>query len=273
MKEAQNNKERHYFVDEAGDLTLFNRGGKVIVGNEGCSRHFILGCALIEKPHESRLQLSALREQILADPYLKEVPSIKKTGLAFHSKDDCSEVRMQVYKLICTLPVKFYAIVRRKNFLVEWVRKNNQYDQDWHYNENKIYDACVKRLFKDRLHLADTNHVMFARRGSSPRNEALSQALQKAKENYENSQGKSVTTELKIMSNYASNEPALQIIDYGLWALQRMYERLEDRYFNFLQDKFTRIIDLDDKRFKDYGVYYDDRNILTVEKIKNSLEG
>ena len=30
----------HYFVDEAGDPSLFNAKGKVIVGTEGCSRYF-----------------------------------------------------------------------------------------------------------------------------------------------------------------------------------------------------------------------------------------
>ncbi len=29
----------HYFVDEAGDPTLFNRKGQLIIGNEGCSRY------------------------------------------------------------------------------------------------------------------------------------------------------------------------------------------------------------------------------------------
>jgi hypothetical protein len=34
---------RHYFVDEAGDGTLFNGKGQVLIGSEGCSRFFILG--------------------------------------------------------------------------------------------------------------------------------------------------------------------------------------------------------------------------------------
>jgi hypothetical protein len=34
---------KYYFVDEAGDPTLFDRKGKVIVGTEGCSRFFRLG--------------------------------------------------------------------------------------------------------------------------------------------------------------------------------------------------------------------------------------
>jgi hypothetical protein len=33
----------NYFVDEAGDGTLFNRKKRVVVGQEGCSKFFILG--------------------------------------------------------------------------------------------------------------------------------------------------------------------------------------------------------------------------------------
>lgn len=265
--------ERHYFVDEAGDLVLFDKRGRVIVGTEGCSKHFILGCALVDNPHEARRNLAGLRREILADSYLQGIPSLMKTKLAFHAKDDCPEVRMQVYKLLGSLSVRFYAIVRRKEFLSEWVAKQNQYDPDWWYNDNKIYDASVKRLFKDRLHSAEINHITFARRGKSPRNEALTNALMRARQNFENTHDKRIDSIVHVAANYPSDEPALQIIDYGLWALQRLYERGEERHFDFLRDKFVRIIDLDDKRQKDYGVYYDARNPLTAEKIKNPSLG
>ena len=31
------------YLDEAGDPTLFAKGGKIVAGTEGCSRFFILG--------------------------------------------------------------------------------------------------------------------------------------------------------------------------------------------------------------------------------------
>ena len=34
---------RHYFVDEAGDTTLFGRYGKPLVGTTGTSRYFMVG--------------------------------------------------------------------------------------------------------------------------------------------------------------------------------------------------------------------------------------
>jgi len=267
-------QKRYYFVDEAGDLTLFNKKGKILIGTEGCSKYFILGVAHIREPHAARVKIENLRKEILSDKYFTGIPSVnRKTKVLFHAKDDCPEVRREVYKLINSLDVKVYSIIRRKDSILQTVKTQNKYDNEWRYNQNHIYDACVKRIFKDRLHSADENHITFARRGKSERNKMLSQELSKAMANFEKKYGRVVASINNVSSNYPSNEACLQITDYFLWALQRIYERLEDRYFNYLKEKFSRIIDLDDKRFKDYGSYYDERNALTVEKIKDSLTG
>ncbi|NOG99236.1 MAG: hypothetical protein HND52_14865 [Ignavibacteriae bacterium] len=42
-------QEKNYFVDEAGDLTLFNKRGKIILGSEGVSNFFMLGVAEISE--------------------------------------------------------------------------------------------------------------------------------------------------------------------------------------------------------------------------------
>lgn len=178
-----------------------------------------------------------------------------------------------MYKLLVDVPFKMYAIVRRKDYLVQLVHNQNSFDSNWRYSDEKIYDSCVKRLFKDRLHIANDNFITFARRGKSIRNVALLHALNKAKENFEKKSGKEVSTSLHVISNYPSNEPCLQVADYCLWALQRLYERHEERFFDFIRNKFKRIIDLDDKREKGYGIYYDENNQLTADKIKNSLLG
>ncbi len=59
-----NEEKRHYFVDEAGDLTLFNKRGKVIVGSEGCSKTFILGAIHIIHPHDVRKKIGLDTESI-----------------------------------------------------------------------------------------------------------------------------------------------------------------------------------------------------------------
>ncbi|MDY0082359.1 MAG: hypothetical protein RBR74_04195 [Ignavibacteriaceae bacterium] len=60
----------------------------------------------------------------------------------------------------------------------------------------------------------------------------------------------------------------LQAIDYYLWALQGFYEKGETRFFDYVQSDFRLIMDLDDKRNKEYGEWYSDKNKLDLKKIK-----
>ena len=109
---------RNYFVDEAGDGTLFNKHGHVIVGTEGCSRFFILGFVDIADPDTVGRELNDLRAQLLADPYFKGVssmqPKARKTALAFHAKDDLAEVRREVFSFLPRHEFHFSAVVRNK---------------------------------------------------------------------------------------------------------------------------------------------------------------
>ena len=60
---------RHYFVDEAGDPSLLKKHGKSIVGQDGCSKYFILGMADVEEPDIVATELESLRKGLLSDPY------------------------------------------------------------------------------------------------------------------------------------------------------------------------------------------------------------
>ncbi|OQY28423.1 MAG: hypothetical protein B6243_12055 [Anaerolineaceae bacterium 4572_5.2] len=212
----------HYFVDEAGDLNLFNKKGQVLLGKEGVSYFFMVGVALLPNLAEAQRQLEELRRKLLADPYFQGVPSFqpeqKKTALAFHAKND--------------LP-----------------------------------DDMVMRLFKNLLHKADRNEIVFARRGTSPRYAALQQAIERAKQNFAAKWGNPGDTPTAINSAFPHQQVGLQVVDYYLWALQRFYERREDRYFNLLAKDFRLIMDLDDKRYKPYGSWYSDSNPLTLDKL------
>jgi len=48
----------------------------------------------------------------------------------------------------------------------------------------------------------------------------------------------------------------LGLLDYFLWATQRLFERGEDRYVSYLTSRISLIHDVDDKRNADYGEYY-----------------
>lgn len=270
MKNSKD-KNRYYFVDEAGDFTLFNRHGRIIVGNEGVSNFLLVGCAQIPNPSNVKNELDRLREELLSDPYFKDVPSMqpekKKTALFFHAKDDLPEVRREVFNLIQKYDAKVQVVFRRKRELAEFARKSKKIFGK-KLTANDIYDELVKRLFRNLLHKSDSNRIYFARRGKSNRNEALGLAIQNAKRNFELTYRIKSNKPVEIFSAYPQEVAGLQVIDYYLWALQRMLEKREDRFFNMLSKDFRLIMDLDDTRKKQYGEWYSDNNPLTLKKLK-----
>lgn len=261
----------HYFVDEAGDLSFFDRRGRLLVGNEGVSKCFVVGAALIHDPADLGKRLAVLRSTLLADPYFAGVPSmlpdVSKTALLFHAKDDAAEVRREVMRALRDADVEIYAAFRRKRIVAEVLRA--QYERTGtKLGSEFIYDELVTSLFQNRLHLADENHVVFARRGKSDRNMALSKAIVLAKWRFEARWKKGIDRPTTIASDTPSEVPGLQVVDYFLWALQRMLERAETRYFDYLRPAYRLILDRDDTRRQRYGEFYTaSSNPLTTEKL------
>jgi hypothetical protein len=131
-------KKFFYFVDESGDPTFFDADGNYMVGKEGCSPILILGFIKTEKPKVLRRALALLREEIKVDDYLKSIPSVKKSSISFHAKDDCPEVREKVFKLLKTLPFKCQFIVARKR-LDAFTKNEARY---FSFLEEKISFIC-----------------------------------------------------------------------------------------------------------------------------------
>jgi Protein of unknown function (DUF3800) len=261
-----------YFVDEAGDATIFGSRGKVLVGNDGCSRFFTLGLADVEESEKLAAELVALRAQLLADPYFKDVPSMqaaeRKTALFFHAKDDLPEVRREVFKILQRHKIRFSAIVRDKLRVLAYVRGQNEINSTYRYHPNELYDYMVRRLFKERLHTHGSYQICFARRGNSDRTEALTHALESARQRFAAEQGISARAQMDVMPGSPINEIGLQAVDYFLWALQRTFEKHEDRFLQLLWPQCSLIVDADDTREKGYGTYYTNKKPLTAAALK-----
>lgn len=263
---------RYYFVDEAGDPMLFNRRKRAVVGQDGCSTYFILGLLDITDPQRLDQELTALREQLLADPYFKDVPSMqperKKTAVAFHAKDDLPEVRREVFRVLMGHDMKLFAVIRDKRRVLDLVRRQNEKSPRYRYHPNQLYDRCVSRLFKERLHKDDGYLICFARRGAKDRTAALKAALEKARSNFRLKWNVASTAPIEVIPQVSRSESGLQAVDYFLWALQRLYERNEGRYWEFVWPSVSLVHDVDDTTRNDYGVYYSQRNPLNADARK-----
>jgi len=258
----------YYFIDEAGDPLLFGRRRVSVVGDTGVSNYFILGKLEVEDPNALNREMESLRAALLADPYFTNVPSMRpdaaKTATYFHACDDLPEVRYQVLRLLAQQSVAFYAVVRDKRRIVEQVRAQNQADPDYWYKENDLYDELVRHLFKARFHRGDHFEICFAKRGRGNRTAALEMALEQARQIYERDWGVSTRTSIAIQSCLSRTNTGLQAVDYFLWALQRLYEKNEDRFWETIAPKVKLVYDIDDTRHTAYGVYYTPEKPLTL---------
>jgi hypothetical protein len=111
------------------------------------------------------------------------------------------------------------------------------------------------------------NEIVFARRGKSDRATALASAIDRARSNFMLEYDIRSDKPISIRSAAPSDVCGLQAIDYFLWALQRLYERGEDRYYNYVAGHYRVIMDFDDNRTKEYGAWYTDDNPLTKQKM------
>lgn len=128
------------------------------------------------------------------------------------------------------------------------------------YRPNDLYDQTVSRLFKSRLHKDSAYTIMFAGRGSTDRTRALKKALAKAKENARKSWGVERNAPIVIKT--------VQVADYMLWALQRLYERREDRHIDYVWPVYSLVHAVDDTRTKKYGAFYTQKAPVSLAGLK-----
>ena len=250
----------HYFVDESGDGVLFGSQGRVLLGEPEGRSHFMLGVLQVPQPQLLAAELESLRQDLLKDPYFKNVASMQpernKTALMFHAKDDVPEVRREVFKVLARHEMKFYAVVRDMRYVLAYVQERNARGTSYRYRPDELYDQTVARLFKDRLHSYEACRISYGVRGTADRTRAFQNALTLAQIRFEQKWGKTVTTQIELIPNSPRKEPCLQAVDYMLWALHRYYSRQEGRFIELMWDKVGLIHAVDDKASAAYGSYY-----------------
>lgn len=257
---AKNNTKPHqyFFVDESGDPVFYDRNGNYIVGSEGCSKLLILGLIRTENASLLRKEMQKLQNEIVGDPYLQGIPSLEKTKIAFHAKDDVPEVREKVFKLLKTLNFKAEFVVGRK---VESIFRSKHKGR-----ESLFYNDLVSKLFENKLHVASKNYIYFAVRGSKTKQLPFEDAIQTAIMAFENKWNIKNESEINIEPQSPSGEPCLQVVDYVLWAVQRAFAKGDMRFYRFIEDKISFLVDIYD--FKKYpNNFYNKRNKFDTTKM------
>jgi hypothetical protein len=227
------------------------RESGVIVGNEGCSKFFIMGKLEVSDPEALSAKLTELRRDLLSDPYFAGVASFNperpKTAHGFHANNDLPEVRYQVFKLLRGMgsDLRFHAVVADKTVIAARELKRREHDPKARYQENSVYDGLIRELYGKFHRLADEFHICIARRGKSDRNKALRVAIEHAENDFEAKFGFGRNADWHIEVSDPNSTVCLQGVDYFLWAVQRFYERQEPRFIDMMWPQMGEIHDLD----------------------------
>jgi len=206
---------RYLFADESGCLA-FTKGPNV-------SRYFIL-CTITSDSCQIGYELLELKRQLAWEGHAVDEP--------LHATTDKQIVRDRVFDLIQRQTFRVDATILEKSKAQPQVRHTevNFYQYAWFYHFKNVAPNIVTS--NDELFL------MASSLGTRKKKAAFSEAIN------------NVTQQCLSGMNWrttfwpAQSDPCLQIADYCAWAIQRKWEKDDDRSYRLIQNKIVREYDL-----------------------------
>lgn len=254
----------HRFIDEVGDTTFYGKGRELILGKEGVSLVFGMSIVKFSRPvAEVRSEILALQKQVEGDPLLNTIPSIVKRmnngGFFFHACKDSDDVRAIFLRYLRELNCEAEIVIARK---IHSLFLNKHHGKD-----NEFYADVLSHLIKNCLKQPRRIVLNIAERGSSTRGRVLEDALAKAT-GRAGKYSESADLKAEVVFNVQTplRDPLLAVPDYLGWAVQRVFEKGQTRYYDYLGEKILSVIDLyDSERFGENKNHYDQKNPLTSQ--------
>jgi hypothetical protein len=248
---------------ESGDLTLFGRGNRPILGTPGCTKAFMLGVACVPYPAALNADLEALRQELLNDPKYNHLRSMQrnagKTARQFHAKDDHPSIRSRVFEVLAKQD-GLYAMVaiRQKQVFIDGIHKriaSGEVASFGRQEHNDIYDKLLIELLQGSFHKAERNEIVFAKRGKSSRTEALRNATETAKRRLLKRCQHAADSQCTVQVTQPDQHGGLQAIDYLLWAFGRGGERGDWQAYSSVSHLYAHVHDKD-RGTKNAGTHY-----------------
>jgi len=256
MQEAADVK-MYFFVDESGDPTILARKGRNLLEEGSASKTFMVGYVETRDPGRISRALEELRSELATDEYLKEIPSMASSLRAFHANKDCPEVKEKVFRILKDSDYQAFVVVARKNEAL--------FRKKFGLSTARLYEYLVAKLFENRLHKYREIDIYFASMGNTVREQNMRLAIQSAMETFKNKWGRENENRIRVFVQEASQHPMLQVADYTLWTVNRVFERGDYRYYRFLLDRISLVQDIFDQAHYP-NTYYTPKNPLSEEK-------
>jgi len=255
----------HLFLDEAGDATFYEKGGSrlPIIGQNGVSQIFMLGMLQFDGDLATiRQAITAKQSAVVQSPYYRKVPSVAKRvgkgGFYFHAKDDLPELRKEFFDLIQTLPCTFQAVAGLKSPEI--------FEKKHHGKKSEFYADLLSHLISGGLPKQPKVVLNIAELDNSTNVHNLNFALEKAQQRLDRD-GQTVGS-VQFNVRKFKDEPLLSVTDYFCWAVQRVFETGETRFYDFVSPKIGQVLQLYNKKGGTSATLLFDRQNSLTEKNK-----
>lgn len=207
--------KRYLFADEAGDFA-FKRGDNI-------SKYFIV-CTVTMNACDCAHDLLALRRELVWER--------EKIGDYFHATTDTQAVRDRVFDVLAKHDFQVQATIMEKAKAQEHVRSSEPrfYQYGWFYHFKHALAPYIAH--DDQLQV--TAASIGTKKGqavfTSSVNDVVQQHLPRSRW---------ATFFCQSMS-----DPCLQIADYCTWAIQRKWERGDERSYDLIKHRVTHEYEL-----------------------------
>ena len=223
-----------------------------------------MGIVKFERPlTEVRAEVVALQQQIERDPLLNAIPSVAKRiangGFFFHACKDSDDVRTVFLHYLHDLQCEAEIVIAHKIPSL-FIHKH-------HGRDDEFYADVLSHLIKSRIKRPRRLVLNIAERGSSTRARVLEEAQSKAIGRAGKRWGtEDLKGEVAFNVQTPLREPLLTVPDYFGWAVQRVFEKGQTRYYDYLRGKIRLVVDLyDAEKYAGNRNYYDQHNPLTAQ--------
>lgn len=260
----------HRFLDECGDTTFFGKGRAPVLGQNGVSLAFGLGLVKFNVPvDEARAQVKALAQEIESDEFFRNVPSVLKRsvsgGFYFHAKDDLPEIRERLFRWIKASDVTLELVMARKIPGI-FARKHGGHEKEFYARTHPRARGSFRRpslpssQTQAQAGPAIGDQYCFPRFNDPPTH-ARSGIGESPPAFCQKHDAAAECCEVVFNVQTPQTEPLLSVADYLSWSVQRVFERGETRYYDFVQERVAVVVDL-----YDFNNYEKGRNYYTPKR-------
>ncbi len=234
-------EEFFIFLDESGKPEVFSSKGINLVEKRQASKFLVI--AAIRTVNQLKLQqeITAFKLKLLQDKELTKIFSSSYSLDSFHASNDYPEVKERFYSFINELDIKLDILVVEKLKCFPGLQRN----------PGRLYGVMAGQLLKNLCHQTNRTEIIFSRKDSKLKlRKELEREVERVRLEYmQVHPNLDKIIKLSYFHNPHYSHGGLQVADYVAYAVFKVFEDNERKWYEMIKDKIGKIQDVCNKKY------------------------